>query len=164
MLDVEIVRGYIPGSIGRVAELHGTYYQKHWGFGFFFEAKVATELAAFLVRYDQQHDSFWTALLGGRIEGSITIDGLRSADQGAHLRWFIMSDTLRGIGVGNQLITTAIDFCRERGFRLVYLWTFEGLTAARHLYEKNGFRLVVQQNGTQWGKQVNEQRFELKLR
>jgi hypothetical protein len=25
MADVEIVKGYIPGSIGRVAELHGTY-------------------------------------------------------------------------------------------------------------------------------------------
>ncbi len=163
MLDVEIVRGYSPGSIGRVAELHGTYYQEHWGFGLFFEAKVATELGAFLVRYDQQHDGFWTALAGGRMEGSITIDGLHSADQGAHLRWFIMSDTLRGMGVGNQLITTAICFCRERDFRRVYLWTFEGLIAARHLYEKNGFRLVDQQNGTQWGKQVNEQRFELKL-
>jgi hypothetical protein len=26
MSDVEIVRGYVPGAIGRVAELHGTYY------------------------------------------------------------------------------------------------------------------------------------------
>jgi hypothetical protein len=45
MSDVEIVKGYIPGSIGRVAELHGTYYHKHWGFSLFFEAKVATELS-----------------------------------------------------------------------------------------------------------------------
>lgn len=45
MSDVEIVKGYLPGSIGRVAELHGTYYHKHWGFSLFFEAKVATELS-----------------------------------------------------------------------------------------------------------------------
>jgi hypothetical protein len=50
MSDVEIVRGYVPGSIGRVAELHGTYYHDHWGFGLFFEAKVASELSAFLGR------------------------------------------------------------------------------------------------------------------
>lgn len=163
MPDVEIVRGYIPGSIGRVAELHGTYYKQHWGFGLFFEAKVATELAAFLSRCDQQRDGFWTALVGGRIEGSITIDGSHAADEGAHLRWFIMSDALRGKGVGNQLIGTAIGFSRGRGYRRVYLWTFEGLNAARHLYEKNGFRLVGQQKGTQWGRAVNEQRFELQL-
>ena len=61
MADVEIGHGYIPGAIGRVAELHGTYYHWHWKFDLFFEAKVATELAAFLERYDAQRDGFWTA-------------------------------------------------------------------------------------------------------
>jgi GNAT superfamily N-acetyltransferase len=163
MHDVEIVRGYVPGSIGRVAELHGTYYKQHWGFGLFFEAKVATELASFLSRCDPERDGFWTASVGGRIEGSITIDGSHAEAEGAHLRWFIMSDALRGKGVGNQLIDTAITFARGRGYARVYLWTFEGLTAARRLYEKNGFRLVEQQKGAQWGTEVTEQRFELQL-
>jgi GNAT superfamily N-acetyltransferase len=163
MTDVEVVKGYIPGSIGRVAELHGTYYQQHWGFSLFFEAKVATELAEFLGRYDPQRDGFWIAVLGGRIEGSITIDGLHAEDEGAHLRWFIMSDALRGKGVGNQLVGTAIGFCRDKGYKRVYLWTFEGLDAARHLYEKTGFKLVKQHKGSQWGTEVNEQRFELQL-
>jgi GNAT superfamily N-acetyltransferase len=163
MTDVEVVKGYIPGSIGRVAELHGTYYQQHWGFSLFFEAKVSTELAEFLGRYDPQRDGFWIAVLGGRIEGSITIDGLHAEDEGAHLRWFIMSDALRGKGVGNQLVGTAIGFCRDKGYKRVYLWTFEGLDAARHLYEKTGFKLVKQHKGSQWGTEVNEQRFELQL-
>ena|SRR5512147_152437 len=163
MLDVRIISGYVPGSIGRVAELHAIYYQGNWGFDLFFEAKVATELAAFLGRYDEQRDGFWTASMGGRIEGSIAIDGSHSAAEGAHLRWFVMSDALRGRGVGNQLIGNAIAFCRSRGYTRVYLWTFEGLNAARHLYEKNGFRLAEQQKGTQWGREVNEQRFDLRL-
>ena len=116
MSDVEIAKGYIPGSIGRVAELHGTYYQAQWGFGLLFEAKVATELAEFLARYDAQRDGFWTAALEGRVEGSIAIDGSHAADQGAHLRWFILSTTLRGMGVGNRLINAAIDFCRSQGY------------------------------------------------
>ena len=74
-----------------------------------------------------------------------------------------MSDGLRGKGVGNQPMNTAMGFCRSRGHRRVYLWTFEGLNAARHLYEKNGFRLVEQRKGSQWGREVNEQRFELEL-
>jgi hypothetical protein len=38
--------------------------------------------------------------------------------------------------------------------------TFEGLDAARHLYEAAGFRLLAQAPGAQWGRVVNEQRFE----
>ena len=163
MPDFQIVRGYIPGSLGRVAELHGTYYHRHWGFGLFFEAKVATELAAFLGRHDEEKDAFWAALVGGRVEGSITIDGAHAETEGAHLRWFIVSDDLRGKGVGNQLMNTAMGFCRSRGYKRVFLWTFEGLGAARHLYEKNGFRLMEQHKGSQWGREVNEQRFELEL-
>jgi hypothetical protein len=32
--------------------------------------------------------------------------------------------------------------------------------AARHLYEKEGFKLVEEHRGTQWGTAVNEQRFK----
>jgi len=164
MSDVEIRKGYVPGAIGRVVELHGTYYHTHSGFGSFFEAKVASELAEFISRYDERRDGFWIAWAGGRVEGSITIDGIHAADEGAHLRWFIISDTLRGKGVGNRLMDAAVDFCRGKGYNRVYLWTFEGLDAARHLYEKAGFMLVEQCRGMQWGTEVNEQRFELLLK
>ena len=164
MSGIEIARGYIPGSIGRVIELHGTYYHEHWGFGSFFEARVATELTEFIGRYDEKRDGFWTASLEGRVEGSITIDGIHPEGEGVHLRWFIMSDAWRGKGIGNQLINTAIDFCRNKGYQRVYLWSFDGLSAARHLYQKTGFQLVEQHRGTQWGIEVNEQRFELWLK
>ena len=159
--DIEIVRGYFPGAIGRVAELNGTYYHKHWGFGLIFEAMCATDLSEFLTRYDENRDGFWTAWLDGRIEGHLTIDGIHTENQGAHIRYFIVSDDLQGKGIGNKLIKTATDFCKDKGHKRVYLWTFEGLWAARHLYEKTGFRLVEQRRGSQWGVEVNEQRFEL---
>jgi GNAT superfamily N-acetyltransferase len=82
-------------------------------------------------------------------------------DKGAHLRWFILSDVLRGKGAGRQLLDTAINFCKIRGYKMIYLWIFEGLNAARHLYEDAGFRLIKQQSGLQWGTEVNEQYFEL---
>ncbi len=160
MTVYEIVKGYVPGSIGRVAELNGAYYHDNWGFGLFFEAKVATDLSAFLLRYDEKRDGFWTALCNGRVEGHITIDGIHADDAGAHLRYFIVSDAVRGIGIGSDLISTAMDFCKKAGHKKAYLWTFEGLHAARHLYEKAGFRLVEQRRGSQWGTEVNEQLFE----
>jgi uncharacterized membrane protein YhhN/GNAT superfamily N-acetyltransferase len=162
-IDWKFSKGFTPGAIGRVAELHGVYYHAHWGFGLFFEAKVAAGLSEFFQRYDESRDGFWTVSSGGRIEGSIAIDGIHGEREGAHLRWFIVSELLQGKGAGHQLIKRAMDFCRSKGYRNVYLWTFEGLNAARHLYEKHGFRLVREHQGTQWGTAVNEQRFECRL-
>jgi GNAT superfamily N-acetyltransferase len=163
MPEYRIFRGYIPGVIGRVTEMHAAYYHREWGFGLFFEARVAAGLAEFLGRYDEARDGVWTAQVNGRIEGAIALDGLHAAAEGAHLRWFIVSDALRGQGAGGRLIEAALDFCRACGYRRAYLHTFEGLHAARHLYERCGFRLVEQCSGTQWGREVNEQRFELEL-
>ena len=163
MDDVEIRRGYFPGSIGRVLELHARYYHAYWGFGVLFEAQLARGLSEFFGRYDELRDGFWTAAVAGRVEGSITIDGAHAADSGAHLRWFIMSDALRGKGIGTRLMHTAIDFCGAKKYRRVFLHTFAGLDAARHLYEKMGFRLVDERPGTQGGIGVTEQRFELSL-
>jgi GNAT superfamily N-acetyltransferase len=160
---VRIERGYVPGSIGRIAEIHGTYYHEHWNFGLFFEAKVATELSEFLRRSDEGRDGIWLATLNDRVEGSIVIDGIHAAGEGAHLRWFIVSDALRGTGTGRALIRRAMDFCHIKGYAAVYLWTFEGLQAARHLYEDAGFRLAKEFRGEQWGTEVNEQYFVANL-
>jgi GNAT superfamily N-acetyltransferase len=161
--EFRIVSGYLPGSIGRVSELHGTYYHDHWGFGVYFEAKVAAELSEFLNRFDKDRDGIWFATVNGRVEGSIIIDGFHNADKGAHLRWFIISDALRGKGAGRQLVNAAIDFCRSKGYKKIYLWTFAGLSSARHLYEDAGFKLIRQQSGIQWGTEVREQYFELQI-
>jgi GNAT superfamily N-acetyltransferase len=156
-----VIAGYVPGAIGRVAELHATYYTKAWDFGLYFEAKVASELSEFLRRFDPGRDGFWTANRDGRVEGSIAIDGARAKTEGAHLRWFILADALRGLGMGNRLMQEAVGFCRQRGYPRVFLWTFQGLDPARHLYEKFGFQLADEIEGEQWGKRVLEQRYVL---
>ncbi len=160
-MTLTIHKDYIPGSIGRIVELHARYYNKLVGFGLPFEAKVARELSEFCERYDGECDGLWLALQDGNIEGAIAIDGAPAEQNGAHLRWFIASDKMRGTGVGTALLTSAMEFCVSKKYHRAYLWTFEGLGAARHLYEKLGFRLALEQRGTQWGAEVNEQRFEL---
>jgi GNAT superfamily N-acetyltransferase len=162
MADLQF-RGYIPGAIGRIAEMHATYYHRHWGFGLFFEAKVAADLSEFLSRFDEAHDGFWTVCLENRVEGSVAIDGIKAASEGAHLRWFIVSPALHGKGFGHQLLKEAVTFCKRMRYNRVYLWTFEGLDAARHLYEKFGFHIEEEYEGTQWGTKVNEQKFVLNL-
>ncbi len=67
--------GYVPGAIGRVAELHGKYYQEHWGFDIFFESKVPT-------RYCYSGSSLLAMNLTGhsnwRLAGSL-IPGIKHA-------------------------------------------------------------------------------------
>lgn len=158
-----IHKGYVAGCIGKLVELHARYYHRLVGFDLAFECKVAQELSEFCQRYDEQSDGLWLAMHDGEIEGSIAIDGSGAAQDAAHLRWFIASDKGRGTGTGTALLGAALDFCRAKNYPRVYLWTFDGLEAARHLYEKAGFRLARQQRGTQWGIAVDEQRFELEL-
>lgn len=161
-MAVSIQRGYVPGCIGRIAELHARYYHQLVGFGLAFESKVARELAEFCEHARAEDDALWLALEDGEVVGSIAIDARHLDTAGAHLRWFITADAVRGSGLGSRLLDIALAFCRERDYRHVHLWTFEGLAAARHLYEKSGFRLAHEQRGTQWGSEVNEQRFELR--
>jgi GNAT superfamily N-acetyltransferase len=159
----KIQKGYIPGSIGRIAEMHGKYYAENWQFGHYFEAKVATELSEFVTRYDPKTDGIWVVVQNGRVEGSIVIDGVHTQDEDAHLRWFIASDELQGKGYGNRLLQEAIVFCKAQNYPRVYLWTFEGLDAARKLYEKAGFVLECEKRGQQWGTEVTEQKFILRV-
>jgi GNAT superfamily N-acetyltransferase len=158
-----IFPGYLPGALGRIIELHAAYYHREWGFGLFFEVRVAKEMSEFFSRFDEARDGFWTVCLNHRVEGGIAIDGIKAIANEAHLRWFILSPEVQGWGLGHRLMEEAISFCKKKNYNKVYLETFEGLHAARHLYEKFGFKLVHQAEGSQWGKKVTEQRFEFSL-
>jgi GNAT superfamily N-acetyltransferase len=139
---------YYPGAIGAITGLHGAYYHEHWDLGLYFEAKVATELSEFLSRFDPAHDGIWVARDGETFVGAMVIDGRDAAGEGARLRWFIIDPASHGQGIGNLLMDEAMSFCRRVGFPRVYLTTFAGLSAARHLYEKHGFRLCREEDGS----------------
>ncbi|MBA4356277.1 MAG: GNAT family N-acetyltransferase [Humidesulfovibrio sp.] len=162
-MDEITMAGYVPGAIGRVAEMHALYYSRHWKFGLYFEARIAAGLAEFMQRFDPARDGFWTVSRAGRVQGSLAIDGAQAATEGAHLRWFILADELQGLGLGRRLLQEAMDFCGRCGHPRVFLWTFQGLAPARHLYESFGFRLAEEREGLQWGELVLEQRFVLEL-
>lgn len=155
----EIVSGYLPGMIGRISEMHASYYSQHYDFGYFFEAKVAAGLAEFAGRLDNPRNGIWLAVRHGRIVGSVAIDGEDLGNNEAHLRWFILDEECRGSGVGRELLARAIAFCDEQQFDAVQLWTFSGLHAARRLYESCGFTLSKEWQGDQWGRPMLEQQF-----
>ena len=156
---IEIIRGYRPGLIARVTEMHALFYARESGFGQRFESVVASGLADFCNRLENPGNAIWTARHGDDIVGSVAIDGEDIGGGVAHLRWFIVDDGVRGGGVGRRLLAAALAFADEQPFTETHLWTFSGLSAARRLYETSGFVCVEERPGAQWGKKVLEQRF-----
>lgn len=155
--------GYEPGALGRIIEIHATYYWENWGFDVSFETQVGREISEFMGRFQPDVDGFWVAEVDGNFAGAIAIDGSYQGEDGVRLRWFIVDPVYHGRGVGGALIRQAIDFCRTAGHRAVHLWTFAGLDQARHLYEREGFVLTEEHQVAQWGSHISEQKFVLSL-
>jgi N-acetylglutamate synthase-like GNAT family acetyltransferase len=65
--------------------------------------------------------------------------------------------------VGQQLLSQAIEFCRSRHFKSVFLWTVSELKVAGHLYRQAGFVLTEQLTHDIWGSIRTEERYDLIL-
>jgi GNAT superfamily N-acetyltransferase len=158
--NARVVAGWTPGAIGRIALLHARHYAQSHGFGLAFEARVATELAAFLTAFQPTRDHFATVLLDGEVEGAVAVDG--SGDP-ARLRWFILSEAVRGRGLGRRMLAEAISAARGAGHRRLELSTLTGLDAADRLYRDAGFRLEEEHAGAHWGTPAVERTLVLDL-
>lgn len=156
-MTIRLETGPRPGLIGEIAAHHGRYYAANWGFGTFFEAKVARECAEFASRA-RDPDLVLSAWEGDAFAGSLILDFHDPEAPGlAHLRWFIV--TRPGAGLGNRMMNAAMAHLDARAIPC-FLTTFAGLDAARALYDRCGFRLATEQEAESWGVRVREQRFE----
>jgi GNAT superfamily N-acetyltransferase len=155
--------GYVPGVAGKITEVHGVYYHENWGLDISFETQVGRELSEFLARFQPGRDGLWVANVVGAFAGSVAIDGSDAGNQGARLRWFIVTPAFQGNGIGKALLGKSVQFCKEVGYERVFLWTFEGLDTARYLYESVGFCLCQEHEVRQWGREIKEQRFDFTL-
>ncbi|TLD20289.1 hypothetical protein PspLS_08492 [Pyricularia sp. CBS 133598] len=139
---VTIHAGYRPGLLARAMDMNTAFFSTHHGWGMQFEADLSASLADLLKRLDRPMNQAWTAVDAktGRIVGVIFIDGEDLGLPGvAHLRSFIVDDSVRGSGAGRKLIAAAMAFVDEVGFDEVRLNTIRALSAARRLYTTFGF-------------------------
>lgn len=158
---MQIQTHFFPGAIGTIAALHGQHYARHWGFGAYFEAKVAFELGAFALR-TASDDLVLLAQDAAGLAASLILDlnDPASGPRGAHLRWFIAADRARGTGVGREMLARAMAHADAHTGGKAWLTTFAGLAPARHLYECFGFALTHSAEGEAWGTRVTEQEFQ----
>lgn len=147
-----------PGCLSNLCALQSGFYARVWQLGPKYESVVASGVGEFLQRYDSDKDFVRIVKLDNVVKGGIAIDS-RDGEQ-AQLRWFFLSDELRGLGAGKKLIIEAMEFVCAQSFKSVFLTTISGLDAARRLYEMVGFTLAAEKLGSTWGREVLEQRFE----
>lgn len=154
--------GLRPGDLGYITHLHGKIYAEEYGFDTTFEPYVARPMSEFCLAVDKSRQCIWIVEYEDRIVGSIAI--VDAGDDEAQLRWLLLTEETRGKGLGKLLVERALDFCREKRFKNVYLWTIDALPAARSLYERNGFTVTEEIAHEMWGIDVNEQRYDLPLK
>ncbi len=124
--------------------MQGEYYDLVWAKpGVSFEVMMAREMCDFHDSYLKDRDLLLSAHVDGVLVGHIAVVGNPSQRSGARLRWFHVEEKHQDRGIGRELLTRAIDFCGRQGLKTVWLWTMEGLDAARHLYISFGFKPVA---------------------
>jgi ribosomal protein S18 acetylase RimI-like enzyme len=151
-----------PGDIGHIIYLHSTFYAEEHNLDHTFEGYVASGLGEFAKAFDDRKDCLWVAEDEGHIVGSIAIAGHNHLT--AQLRWFLVAPQARGCGLGGRLLQSTLDFCRERGFKSIFLWTLSDLKAAAHLYQRAGFVRTEQKTHEIWGAVRTEERYDLILK
>ncbi len=81
----------------------------------------------------------------------------------ARIRLLLVDPKARGLGVGARLVDECIRFARRAGYKKITLWTHSVLTAARHIYQKAGFRLMRTERHRSWGRPVVSEHWDLEL-
>jgi peptidyl-dipeptidase Dcp len=165
--DISIRTELRPGDIGYVIYMHGDLYKKEYGYGIQFETYVAKGLCEFWEKYNPQRNRVWICehKRSGPVDNHRMIGFMLLMDRGkaAQLRYFLVQPEYRGIGLGSKLMRLYMDFLQECGYQESYLWTTHELSTAASLYKRAGFKLTEEKESTAFGKQLREQRYDLRL-
>ncbi len=156
-----LIRPHRPGDIGWIVHRHGVLYSRDYGWNANFEGFVAEIAGKFAQSHDASREHCWIAERHGDIIGSVFL--MRQDDQTAKLRLLYVEPAARGLGVGRRLVEQCLHFARSAGYRRIVLWTNDGLTSARRIYEAAGFRLVAEEAHSMFGPPMVGQDWELEL-
>jgi DNA-binding MarR family transcriptional regulator/ribosomal protein S18 acetylase RimI-like enzyme len=159
-----VLRAHRPGDLGWIVHRHGALYAEEYGYDFRFEAIVAKVAADFLERFDASREHCWIAQREGEEEilGSVML--VKKSPTVAKLRLLYLEPHARGLGLGRRLVDQCIGFAHKAGYRKITLWTQSSLVAARHIYQKCGFRLVDSKEHADFGPREAAETWELALK
>lgn len=158
-----VLRSHHPGDMGWIIHRHGALYAQEYGWDQRFEALVAKIAADFIEQYDPQCERCWIAEQEGAFAGCVFLVKDRTAEKTAKLRLLLVEPSARGAGLGRTLVRQCTEFARLAGYSRIVLWTNNVLTAARHIYENEGYCLKQEEQHESFGKKLIGQNWELPL-
>jgi DNA-binding MarR family transcriptional regulator/N-acetylglutamate synthase-like GNAT family acetyltransferase len=150
-----------PGDIGWVVGKHGELYAREYAWNEQMEVLCAEIAAKFVKEFDPKRERAWIAERNGVNLGCIFL--VKKSATVAQLRLLLVDPSARGLGIGKRLVRECIDFARQAGYKKIVLWTNDVLHAARHIYERESFRLVKQERHHSFGQDLRGQNWELTL-
>jgi DNA-binding MarR family transcriptional regulator/predicted N-acetyltransferase YhbS len=151
------IRGLEPGDLGWLVERHGVLYASEYGWDQSFERLVAQIAADF----NPGTDRAWIAERDGQRLGAVLC--VHHDDTTAKLRTLLVEPEARGLGLGTTLVQAVIRHAKHSGYTTLTLWTNDILTAARHIYEREGFTLEHEAPNPAFGHDLVEQTWSLTL-
>ena len=159
--DVMTIRSFKQSDIEYVISRHKTLYYAERHLSGSFSAYVDKIVYEFVDQFNPETDCLNILECNGVPAGSIAIK--KAGDNVAQLRFFMLEPEMRQRGYGNKLMDMALDFCRSKGYKTVFLLTITAQVIARHVYETHGFYKVSDNDKSECGEGVIEERWELTL-
>jgi DNA-binding MarR family transcriptional regulator/GNAT superfamily N-acetyltransferase len=163
------LRAPVPGDFGWMVKRHGEIYAQEYGWTEPFEGLCAQIVADFANKNDPKRERCWIAEMDGEIVGCVFLaqdlvkNSAKNSAKVARIRLLLVDPKARGLGVGARLVDECTRFARRAGYKKITLWTHSVLTAARHIYQKAGFRLVRTERHRSWGPPVVSEHWDLEL-
>lgn len=156
-----ILRAPQPGDFGWIVRRHAEIYAQEYKWLAPFEGVCAQIVADFVNNYDANRERCWIAEMHGENVGTVMV--VQDKADIARLRLLLVDPKARGLGLGARLTDEAIRFARQAGYKKMTLWTHSVLTAARHIYQKAGFKLMRSEQHNSWGQPVVSEFWDLDL-
>jgi ribosomal protein S18 acetylase RimI-like enzyme len=151
-----------PGDMGWIVHRHGVLYAAEYGYDERFEALVARVVADFVDHFVPGRERCWIADRAGEVLGSVFL--VQQSPSVAKVRLLYLEPAARGLGLGRKLVDECVSFARDAGYGKITLYTQSSLVAARHIYERAGFRLVGSESHSDFGVAEVAETWELNLR
>lgn len=159
--DIKI-RPYQEQDIAYVIDRQLSLYESERQFTTEIWKKYLTQGVISLVeKFDSEKDCMLILECDGNASGCIAIT--HTEDHVAQLRYFFLEPELRGLGAGTSLLNTALEFCRQKKYLHVFLWTVSAQESARRLYKNAGFKITKTCENENWGVPVLEEKWDLDL-
>ncbi len=90
--------------------------------------------------YQKNNGNFWIAVEGENVIGTIALSDYGNGK--GYLERFFVKKELRRRGVGRKLISSLLDFAKEKNYKKIFLSTWGNLLSGNNFYIKNGFRRI----------------------